>query len=83
MYEHTRWNAEVADALFFRWRTPSNARGNSDAESAVGFLDGDFLGQFATYPEPEKLLKGKHQAERIKISRERVEDLLEKLQSLH
>ena len=65
-----------------QWRTPANSRGRSDAEdSATGFLDGDFLEKFLTYPEPDKLLKGQIAAERLSLSVGRVEDILEKLQS--
>ncbi|GJE83978.1 DNA damage-binding protein 1 [Phanerochaete sordida] len=67
-----------------QWRTPANARGRSDAEdTATGFLDGDFLEAFLTHPEPAKLLAGRNDAERIAMSVEQVEGILEKLQSLH
>ena len=66
-----------------RWRTPSNARGTSDAEQAVGFLDGDFLEQFLTNEDAEKLWEGKYRAERVRMEKEKVEEVLEKLQSLH
>jgi DNA damage-binding protein 1 len=41
------------------------------------------LEQFLSHPEPEKLLQGRIAAERLSLPVERVEDILEKLQSLH
>lgn len=66
-----------------RWRTPTNGRGQTDAEMATGFLDGDFLEQFLTYPEPGKLLRGKGPVNPLIKPREEVESIIEKLQSLH
>ncbi|KAI0695725.1 CPSF A subunit region-domain-containing protein [Cytidiella melzeri] len=71
------------DVNHTKWRTPSNARGGSDAEPSFGFLDGDFLEQFLVHPDPDKLLKGKNRAERIRVEREKVNEMLEKLPSLH
>ncbi|KIP10587.1 hypothetical protein PHLGIDRAFT_125454 [Phlebiopsis gigantea 11061_1 CR5-6] len=66
-----------------QWRTPANSRGRSDIDdSAIGFLDGDFLEQFLTHPDQENILEGKISAERISRSVEDVEDILEKLQGL-
>ncbi|KAI0084181.1 CPSF A subunit region-domain-containing protein [Irpex rosettiformis] len=71
------------DVNHSKWHTPSNARGTSDADQAVGFLDGDFLEQFLTYDNPDTLLKGKSRPERVRMEREKMEEVLEKLQSLH
>jgi len=66
-----------------KWRTPANARGRTDAESAFGFLDGDFLEQFLVFPDTEKLLEGENEAERITIEQHELQEIMEKLQSLH
>ncbi|KAL6302826.1 mono-functional DNA-alkylating methyl methanesulfonate N-term-domain-containing protein [Sparassis latifolia] len=66
-----------------KWRAPANLRGASDAESSFGFLDGDFIEQFLTHPNPSELLEGKMEAERITLPQPEIRDVLEKLQSLH
>ena len=66
-----------------RWRTPTNSRGRTDAEQAVGFLDGDFLEQFLTYSNQDRLLKCKTTASKINTAPEELERIIEKLQSFH
>ncbi|OCH88473.1 hypothetical protein OBBRIDRAFT_780096 [Obba rivulosa] len=66
------------------WRAPANSRGRTDAEStAFGFLDGDFIEQFLTHPRPHELLEGEIEAERITLPQAQIQQVLEKLQSLH
>lgn len=88
--KHTQYGhlyMRLSSQLIFvlcRWRAPANSRGRSDGEdAATGFLDGDFLEQFLTHPDQEKILKGSMSAERISLATEQVESTLEKLQSLH
>jgi len=56
-------------------------------ESAIGFLDGDFLERFLTLPHSsgamDKIMKGISQAERLTLPREKIQKVLERLQSLH
>ncbi|KAI0337556.1 hypothetical protein BDW22DRAFT_1363933 [Trametopsis cervina] len=66
-----------------KWRAPSSSRGISDGEPSYGFLDGDFLEQFLTHSSPDQLLKGKHRAEWVGVEKKEVEEILERLQSLH
>lgn len=69
--------------LMCRWRAPANARGHTDAEAAYGFLDGEFLERFLTHPQPEQLLEGEMEAERIELPLETIKDVLVQLQGLH
>ena len=39
--------------------------------------------QFLTNEDAEKLWEGKYRAERVRMEKEKVEEVLEKLQSLH
>ncbi|EMD31691.1 hypothetical protein CERSUDRAFT_109269 [Gelatoporia subvermispora B] len=72
------------DTNHTEWRAPTNARGRTDAEaSAFGFLDGDFIEQFLTHPRPHELLAGDIEAERITLPQAQIQEVLEKLQSLH
>ncbi|KAH9841501.1 mono-functional DNA-alkylating methyl methanesulfonate N-term-domain-containing protein [Rhodofomes roseus] len=66
-----------------KWRAPANSRGHTDAEAAFGFLDGDFLEHYLSVPDPHKFLAGDNEAERISIPGPQIQDVLEKLQSLH
>ncbi|KZT11975.1 uncharacterized protein LAESUDRAFT_746751 [Laetiporus sulphureus 93-53] len=66
-----------------KYRAPANSKGHSEAESAFGFLDGDFLEQFLLLSNPSTYLQGEIEVERVKMSQAEVEDILEKLQSLH
>lgn len=71
-----------------RFRGPKNIRGRSDAEaSSFGFLDGDFLEQFlAIEPSTEdmkNIMKGASEAERLTLSRDRIQKVLERLRSFH
>ncbi|KAH8104484.1 mono-functional DNA-alkylating methyl methanesulfonate N-term-domain-containing protein [Cristinia sonorae] len=65
--------------------TPANSRGRSDAESAFGFLDGDFLELFLAEPQPKQLqlLRGELEVERVGLPLTEVEAMLEKLQGMH
>lgn len=65
------------------WRAPANFRGRSDAEISSGFLDGDFLENYFTYPDKAKLLAGDNEAKRITSPQSVIEEVLEELQSLH
>ncbi|KAJ3557088.1 hypothetical protein NM688_g1656 [Phlebia brevispora] len=71
------------EVVHSKWRTPTNSRGRTDAEQAIGFLDGDFLEHFLTYQQPDELLKGKNPVNRLMKTRQEIETILEKLQSLH
>jgi DNA damage-binding protein 1 len=71
-----------------RFRAPRNNRGHSDSEeSSVGFLDGDFLERFLTFPHSsstvDDIMKGTSQAERLTLPQEKIQKILERLQSLH
>ena len=66
-----------------RARAPTNSRGRTDAESAFGFLDGDFLEQFLTESRQAQILQGELEVERINLTLSDTEALLEKLQNLH
>jgi DNA damage-binding protein 1 len=71
-----------------RFRAPRNRRGRTDAEeSSVGFLDGDFLERFLTFPHSssivEEIMKGASEAERLTLPREKIQKVLERLQGLH
>ena len=59
------------------------ARGRTDAESAYGFLDGDFLEMFLTHPDPEEFLTGEVEAETITLPIEEIKGVLGQMQSLH
>jgi len=71
-----------------KFRAPRNRRGRTDAEeSAIGFLDGDFLEQFLTFPHIsgiiDEIMQGTSQAERLALPRDKIQKVLERLQSLH
>lgn len=71
-----------------RFRAPKNRIGKSDADAAsFGFLDGDFLEQLLSrLSSPEDIKKiwaGQSAPERLSISPERAQEVLETLQSMH
>ncbi|KAH0586144.1 hypothetical protein H2248_007410 [Termitomyces sp. 'cryptogamus'] len=71
-----------------RFRAPKNKKGRSDADStAFGFIDGDFVEQFLSHlstPDVvEKIMAGHSNPERLTISAEEIQAILENLQSLH
>ncbi|TFK40691.1 CPSF A subunit region-domain-containing protein [Crucibulum laeve] len=71
-----------------RYRAPKNTRGRSDADAvAFGFIDGDFLEQFLTLlgspPQLQKVIEGQSEPERLTMSVEEIQKVLENLQSLH
>jgi DNA damage-binding protein 1 len=73
---------------FDRFRAPKNTRGRSDADQAAfGFLDGDFLELFLTRlgsPEQlERIIAGNSEFERLTVSAEDLQRVLENLQSMH
>ncbi|PCH40170.1 hypothetical protein WOLCODRAFT_67201 [Wolfiporia cocos MD-104 SS10] len=71
------------DTHHTNWRAPVTSRGRSDAESAFGFLDGDFIEQWLTSSNPNQYLEGEIDAERVTLPPSQIQDVLEKLQSLH
>ncbi|KAG6878094.1 hypothetical protein C0993_012421 [Termitomyces sp. T159_Od127] len=71
-----------------RFRAPKNKKGRSDADpAAFGFIDGDFVEQFLSHlgtPDViEKIMAGHNDPERLTISTEEIQAVLENLQSLH
>ncbi|KAG6333787.1 hypothetical protein ID866_5298 [Astraeus odoratus] len=71
-----------------RFRTPKNNRGRSDSEaSSFGFLDGDFLERFLLFLENPQALRqimdGQSEPERLTISAQRIQKVLERLQNTH
>ncbi|KAI6039683.1 CPSF A subunit region-domain-containing protein [Pisolithus marmoratus] len=71
-----------------RFRAPKNSRGRSDSEaSSFGFLDGDFLERFLLLVENPRALRqvmnGQSEPERLTISSERIQKVLERLQRMH
>jgi len=71
-----------------RYRAPRNHKGRSDTEvSSYGFLDGDFLERFLDHlPSPkltDKIIKGNSLPETVELTRECIQKVLERLQSLH
>ncbi|KAG2145900.1 CPSF A subunit region-domain-containing protein [Suillus clintonianus] len=71
-----------------KYRTPKNARGRSDADaSSFGFLDGDFLERFLQFVGKPQALKrimdGQSEPERLTISADRIQKVLESMQSMH
>ncbi|KAI0078212.1 hypothetical protein K474DRAFT_1745998 [Panus rudis PR-1116 ss-1] len=73
----------AGDIRHSKYRTPAMTRGRSDADTAIGFLDGDFLEQFLSRTDQSKILRGEHEVERITASRSEIQSILESLQSLH
>lgn len=70
------------------YRAPRNQKGRSDAEvSSYGFLDGDFLERFLNYlPSSElmdKIIQGNSPPETLKLTKESIQKVLERLHSLH
>lgn len=79
-----------AYSFLHRFRALKNhgARGCSDTEvSSFGFLDGDFLERFLTFSPSsniaDKIMQGKNKAERLTMSKEDIQHVLERLQRLH
>ncbi|KAH7926445.1 hypothetical protein BV22DRAFT_1118853 [Leucogyrophana mollusca] len=71
-----------------RFRAPKNAVGRSDAEAtSYGFLDGDFLEHFLQHIRDEDALKriinGRSEPEKLTIPVNRIQKVLERLQSMH
>ncbi|KIN94881.1 hypothetical protein M404DRAFT_17165 [Pisolithus tinctorius Marx 270] len=71
-----------------RFRAPKNNWGRSDSEaSSFGFLDGDFLERFSLLMEDSRALRqvmdGQGEPERLTISPQRIQKVLERLQSMH
>lgn len=72
----------------FRFRAPKNNRGRSDSEAtSFGFLDGDFLERFLLFKEDrqalDQIMEGQSEPERLTISVQRIQRVLERLQSMH
>ena len=59
------------------------ARGRTDAESAYGFLDGDFLEAFLAHHDAEAFMEGEVDAERILLPVNAVKEIRVQMQSLH
>lgn len=71
-----------------RFRAPKNNWGRSDSEaSSFGFLDGDFLERFLVLAEDPRALRrvmdGQSEPEKLTITSERIQKVLERLQSMH
>ncbi|KAG6903292.1 hypothetical protein C0995_000187 [Termitomyces sp. Mi166 len=71
-----------------RFRAPKNKKGRSDADpTAFGFIDGDFVEQFLSHLSTpdlvEKIKAGHSDPERLTIPVEKIQAVLENLQSLH
>lgn len=71
-----------------RFRAPKNNRGRSDSEAtSFGFLDGDFLERFLLFKEGrqalDQIMEGQSEPERLTISVQRIQRVLERLQSMH
>ena len=81
-------DGDTSEASLFRFRAPKNSRGRSDSEAtSFGFLDGDFLERFLLFlHDPQALhqiMEGQSEPERLKISVQRIQTVLERLQSMH
>ncbi|KAG0700426.1 CPSF A subunit region-domain-containing protein [Suillus ampliporus] len=71
-----------------KYRTPKNVRGRSDADaSSVGFLDGDFLERFLQFVGNSQALRqimdGQSEPEKLTIPADRIQKVLESMQSMH
>ncbi|KAG1898161.1 CPSF A subunit region-domain-containing protein [Suillus fuscotomentosus] len=71
-----------------KYRAPKNVRGRSDADaSSFGFLDGDFLERFLQFVGTPQALKrimdGQSEPEKLTISADRIQKVLESMQSMH
>ncbi|KIK96855.1 hypothetical protein PAXRUDRAFT_10541 [Paxillus rubicundulus Ve08.2h10] len=71
-----------------KFRAPKNNSGRSDLEAtSVGFLDGDFLEQFLQFMLEEQslrqIMEGQTEPERLTISVDEIQKVLEGLQSMH
>lgn len=74
--------------MVLRYRTPKNVRGRSDAEeSSFGFLDGDFLELYLRFTGNSEALRqimdGESEPEKLTISADRIQKVLESMQSMH
>jgi len=72
----------------FRFRAPKNNWGRSDSEAtSFGFLDGDFLERFLLFIDDRQalhqIMQGQSEPERLTISVQRIQRVLERLQSMH
>lgn len=76
---------EILNLILHRFRAPKNTRGPSGADTAFGFIDGDFLEQYLTLSPDDlkKVKKGSSAPEQLKLSSEQIVKILEQLQSLH
>ena len=82
------WNPWKCTPLTsLRYRTPKTTSDRSDLENSVGFLDGDFLELFLRHMSDKQSLKeimeGQSEAERVRAIPDRLQKVLEGLQSLH
>jgi len=69
-----------------KFRALKSRKDRSDTEaSSFGFLDGDFLERFLTLPSniADEIMQGKNRAERLTMSKENIQQFLERLQRLH
>ncbi|KAG1743291.1 CPSF A subunit region-domain-containing protein [Suillus paluster] len=71
-----------------KYRTPKNVRGRSDADaSSFGFLDGDFLERFLQFvgnPQAlRQIVHGQSEPEKLTISADKIQKVLESMQSMH
>ncbi|KAG8896128.1 hypothetical protein FRB99_009058 [Tulasnella sp. 403] len=64
------------------WRTPRTSRGN---RSFVGFIDGDFVGQFLDLSEAQKdeVLAGRNEFERLKATKDELLGIVEQVTAIH
>ncbi|KAJ7288527.1 CPSF A subunit region-domain-containing protein [Mycena rebaudengoi] len=67
------------------FRKPQTTARSRNQESAVGFLDGDFLEQLLTVSDAQltKIIAGTNEAERLKMPLEDIQQVLKNLQALH
>ncbi|KAF9236524.1 CPSF A subunit region-domain-containing protein [Melanogaster broomeanus] len=71
-----------------KFRAPKNNSGRSDLETtSVGFLDGDFLERFLQFMVDQQslsqIMEGQTEPERLTISADQIQKVLEGLQSMH
>ncbi|KAH7885105.1 CPSF A subunit region-domain-containing protein [Phlebopus sp. FC_14] len=71
-----------------KFHAPKNSSGRSDMEAtSYGFLDGDFLEKFLSFLGDENSLRqimdGQSEPERLTMPADRIQKILERLQSMH
>ncbi|KAJ6557241.1 CPSF A subunit region-domain-containing protein [Mycena vulgaris] len=68
-----------------KFRTPQSTARRKNAETAYGFLDGDFMERLlvALPAELAKVVAGKYEVERLKRPLHEIQQLLKSLQALH